>query len=107
MKNLFELIPAISPHITTENEGGLAVIAFPRFKNKFMQKYLIPRSKSPQIRIRLEAHGTAVWNRIDGRRTVQEIADALAPHFDQEPGYEYRIAAYIQQLHIQGFILLT
>lgn len=72
-----------------------------------MQKYFVPKNKSATIRIRLEAHGTAVWDLIDGRRTVREIADALAEHFQHEPNYEYRIATYIQQLRKQGFILIN
>jgi hypothetical protein len=104
MKNLFDLIPLVSEHITTENEGELSVIAFPRFRSKFMQKYFVPKNKSAFIRIRLEEHGTAVWNLIDGKRTVREIAEALAEHFNHEENYEYRITAYLSQLQKQGFV---
>jgi hypothetical protein len=102
--NLFDLVPVISEPVTTEKEGELSVIAFPRFRNKFMQKYLVPKNKSTHVRIRLEEHGTAVWDLIDGKRTVQAIADSLAEHFHQEANYEYRITAYLQQLERQGFI---
>ena len=104
--NLFDLTPVISEHITTEKEGELSVIAFPRFRSRFMQKYFVPKNKSTTIRIRLEEHGTAVWDLIDGRQTVREIADALAGHFHHELNYEYRITAYLKQLHKQGFITL-
>ena len=104
--NLFDLIPAISEHITTEKEGELSVIAFPRFRSKFMQKVFVPKNKSATIRIHLEEHGTAVWDLINGQRTVREIADALAEHFNHELNYEYRITTYLQQLHKQGFITL-
>ena len=103
-RNLFDLVPVISEHITTEKEGELSVIAFPRFRSKFMQKYFVPRNKSAVIRIRLEEHGTAVWDLIDGKRTVKEIAEALAEHFQQEENYEYRVAAYFSQLYRQGFV---
>jgi hypothetical protein len=102
--NLFDLVPVISNHITTEKEGELSVIAFPRFRSKFMQKYFVPGNKSAIIRVRLEEHGTAVWDLIDGRRTVREIADALAAHFNDEENYEYRVAAYVAQLQRQGFV---
>jgi hypothetical protein len=69
-----------------------------------MQKYFVPRNKSAVIRVRLEEHGTAVWNLIDGRRTVTEIVDALATYFNHEKNYEYRIAAYLSELQRQGFI---
>jgi hypothetical protein len=104
MKNLFDLVPYISEHITTENEGELSVIAFPRFRSRFMQKYFVPKNRSSIIRIRLEEHGTAVWNSIDGKRSVKEIAEALAEHFNHEENYEYRITIYLEQLHKQGFV---
>jgi hypothetical protein len=103
-QNLFECVPVISEHITTEKEGELSVIAFPRFRSKFMQKYFVPKSKSAVIRIRLEEHGTAVWNLINGQRTIKEISEALAAHFHHEDNYEYRIAAYFTQLYKQGFV---
>jgi hypothetical protein len=107
MKNLFELVPCIDEHITTENEGELSIITFPRFRSKFMRKYFIPKNKSSMIRIRLEEHGTAVWNLIDGTRTVSDIVNILAEHFDDEKNYEYRITTYILQLRKQGFIKLV
>jgi hypothetical protein len=102
--NLFDLVPVISSHVTTENEGELSVIAFPRFRSKFLQRYFVPKNKRPVIRIRLEAHGTAVWKLIDGKRTVGGIADALADYFRHEDNYEYRVMLYISQLRRQGFV---
>jgi hypothetical protein len=106
VKNLFDMIPVISEHITTEYEGELAVIAFPRFRSKFMQKYFVPRNRSPIIRIRMDQHGTAVWNLIDGKRTAGEIVKMLEEHFQSEENYAYRIASHIQQLQRQGFVNL-
>jgi hypothetical protein len=103
-ENLFDLIPVISDHITTEKEGELSVITFPRFRSKFMQKYFVPKNKSTLIHIHLEEHGSAVWDLIDGKRSVKEITDALSGHFNQEENYEYRIATYLLQLQKQGFI---
>ena len=102
--NLFDLVPYISEHIATEKEGELSVIAFPRFRSKFMQKYFVLKSKSPIIRIRLEEHGTSVWDLINGERTVKDIVEMLAEHFNYEDNYEYRIISYLSQLQRQGFI---
>ena len=106
MKNFFDLIPVVSKHITTETEDGLTVIVFSRFRSKFMQRCFVLKNKSPYIRIRLEEHGTAVWNLIDGKRTVKDISEALAGHFNDEANYEYRVAAYMKQLQRQGFVKL-
>ena len=103
-QNLFDFVPVISDHITTEKEGELSVITFPRFRSKFMQKYFVPKSKSSNIRVRLDEHGTAVWNLIDGERTIQTIAESLAERFNNEANYEYRIAVYFSQLYKQGFV---
>ena len=103
-QNLFDLTPIISKHIITEKEGALSVITFPRFRSKFMQKYFVPKNKPATIRIRLDEHGTAVWDLIDGKRTVKEISETLAEHFQHEENYEYRIAVYLSQLYKQGFV---
>ena len=102
--NLFDVIPYISEHVTTEKEDNLSVITFPRFRNKFMEKYFVPRGKSAKVHVKLEEHGTAVWDLIDGKRTIKEIAELLAEHFDHEENYEYRISTYISQLYTNGFI---
>jgi len=103
-KNLFDIIPIISEHIATEKEGELSVITFPRFRSKFMQNFFVPKNKKPMIYIRLEEHGTAVWDLIDGKRTVSEISEMLREHFNNEDNYEYRVAEYFKQLIKQGFV---
>jgi len=103
-QNLFKLIPVISEHITTEKEGELSVITFPRFRSKFMQKYFVPKNKPSKIHVRLDVNGTAVWDLIDGNRTINTIAEMLADHFNNEENYEYRIAAFFSQLFKQGFV---
>lgn len=102
--NLFDVVPYISEHITTEKEGDLSVVTFPRFRNKFMQKFFVPRGKSANIHIKLEEHGTAAWDLINGERTVKEITELLAEHFNNEENYQYRITTYITQLYTNGFI---
>ena len=42
--NLLEVIPFRSAHITTKKESdGTIVIAFPRFKYEWMQRFLLPK----------------------------------------------------------------
>ena len=103
-QNLFDLVPFISEHITTEKEGELSVITFPRFRSKFMQKYFVPKNKPAIIRVHLDEHGTAVWNLIDGNRTIKMISETLADRFNHEENYEYRIAIFFSQLYKQGFL---
>lgn len=102
--NLLDVIPCRDNHILTEKEGELSVIAFPRFKRAWMRKLLLPKGMSPYIRVRLEDHGTAVWDLIDGKRTVKEITELLADHFADEENYESRVTIYITQLRKDRFI---
>ena len=62
---------------------------------------------SPDIHVKLEEHGTAVWNMIDGRRTVREIISLLAEHFEGEENYPSRVTTYVMQLRKDGFVQLT
>lgn len=101
---MFDLVPCRNERIVTEKEGELSVIAFPRFRSKFLQKYLVPKKRSPYIRIRLEEHGTAVWELIDGKRNVREIVELLEEHFAREANYEHRITTYLNQLYRDGMI---
>ena len=67
---------------------------------------LLPQSMSPDIHVRLEEHGSAVWRLIDGRRTVREIVFQLADHFHPDENYASRVTTYVMQLRKDGFIKL-
>ena len=71
-----------------------------------MQRFLVPAGMSKELHVRLEEHGTAVWELIDGKRTVREIIEELAEHFQNEVGYESRVSAYLSQMQKDGFIKL-
>lgn len=102
--NLLDIIPFRCSTITTGMEGDCVVIAFPRFRSKWMRRWLLPKGMSPDIHVRLEEHGTAVWELIDGQRTVRDIIEKLAVHFNHEANYESRVIAYIYRLQKDRFI---
>lgn len=104
--NLLDVVPCRCTHITTEKEGDCIVIAFPRFKYGWMRRFLLPKGMSADIHVRLEENGTAVWEMIDGKRTVREMIEKLADRFNHEENYESRITAYLLQLQKDGFIKL-
>ena len=62
--SLLDAIPVRCDHILTEWEGDYAVISYPRFKYEWMRRLLLPKSMSPDIHVRLEEHGSAVWRLI-------------------------------------------
>ena len=103
--NLLDVVPFRSTHITTEWDGDCIVISIPRFKYEWMKKIMTPKGLSPDIKVKLEEHGTAVWQLIDGERTVGGIIKELAEHFQGEANYESRVTTYIAQLQKDGFII--
>ena len=105
--NLLEVIPCRSELITAEREGETIVLSFPRFKYPWMQRFLVPKGMSKELHVKLEEHGTAVWELIDGKRNVREIIEKLADHFQYEEGYESRVSAYLSQMQKDGFIKLV
>lgn len=106
--NLLDVVPFRSEHIVTgKDSDGTIVIAFPRFKYEWMRRFLLPKGMSPDIHVRLEEHGTAVWEQIDGKSTVREIIEKLAVHFNNEENYESRVLTYFSRLQKDGFIKLT
>ena len=68
--NLLEVIPCRSEHITAEREGETIVLSFPRFKYPWMQRFLVPKGMSKELHVKLEEHGTAVWELIDEEKGV-------------------------------------
>ncbi len=104
--SLLDTVPVRSGTVVTEWEDGMAVLAYPRFKRAWMRRFFLPKGMSPYIHVRLEEHGTAVWNLIDGRRNVAEIITLLAPHFSGDEHYASRVTAYLMQLQKDGFIRL-
>ena len=59
--------------------------------------------RSEHITVEREGE-TVVWELIDGKRTVREIIEKLADHFQNEAGYESRVSTYLYQLQKDGFI---
>ncbi|MCK9300561.1 MAG: PqqD family peptide modification chaperone [Bacteroidales bacterium] len=105
--NLFDLIPQLSERISIKTgEDKLLQLVFPRFRLNWLNRRLTPRGKSPYIHIKLEEHGSAVVQLIDGQRSVRDIALALADHFHYDEGYEQRVALFVEQLRRDGYISL-
>ena len=78
--NLLELMPAQrTPWETAEN--GNVVVLVPRFRNEFLVRWLMPRLRSPHMRVKLDALGSFVWKQCDGKTTVAAIAERMEAAF--------------------------
>ncbi len=61
---------------------------------------------SPDLTVRLDPLGSAVWQLIDDRRTAQEILERLHAKFPQEENLGRRLGQYLSTLASSGFIRL-
>ncbi len=102
--NLFDCIPE-TLFTWQENDEHQVVVNMPRFHVAWMQKYLIPSSKSPYIKITLDEFGSHAWKRIDGIITVAGIADAMVEEFgEQVQPIEERLPNFLRLLKQRGFL---
>ena len=90
-----------------QTEDGRVIILQPKFTNKWLVAWLIPRMRRPHFRIKLDEFGSWVWLECNGRRTVEEIATSLQAKFGEktEPVYE-RLGQFINKLAHYKFLLV-
>jgi hypothetical protein len=102
--NLLELIPVKNMQ-WEKKEDGLIVLLKPKFKHPFFKKHILPRLKYPFYKVKLDDVGSFVWERCDGKKTVNEIAHGLKEEFGEkvEPLHN-RLALFLQNLEKNRFI---
>jgi len=90
-----------------EQEDGRIVLLIPKFKNRLLVKYLLPRMKSKNFKIRLDEFGSLVWRYLDGSHTVMQIGELLHNEFGEkvEPVYD-RLGLFVNMLSHRKFITL-
>lgn len=104
--NLYELRPVRTVRSETGADGKVALLV-PRFYNKLLVRFLVPRLKSPDVRLRLDEIGSFVWQQCDGEATVQDIAERAQQQFggDAET-MAARVAEFVAQLSRQRLLQL-
>lgn len=102
--NYLELTPIRIYNHIVEEENRVSVLV-PRFTNKILVKYLVPRLKSPDIKVKLDKFGSAAWLKADGNKNVEDICDELLNEFGEEinPVVE-RVTKFYSQLYQYQFI---
>ena len=103
--NFLDYIPAVSPRNTWEaDETGTVTI---HMVHRGFYAWLAQRFfRRPRVsRIRLDAMGSFVFQRIDGKRTVGALAELVKTEFgeDAEPLYG-RLVHYLKILRNNGLI---
>lgn len=102
--NLLELTPYRFYKEETDSEGNFIVL-IPKFKNKYLVKYLAPRMKSEFFKLKLDKFGSSAWGMLNGENSVKFIAEELVKkHGDEiQPIYE-RLPKFIMMLHTNKLI---
>ncbi len=105
--NLLELVPRRTVEHEID-EAHLVTVLMPRFTNRFLKRWLVPRHRSPHIKIKLDEIGSEVWLLCDGRRNVGEIASLMREKFGEkiEPCND-RLGVFFRQLEQASFISYT
>jgi hypothetical protein len=86
-------------------EEDLVTVLVPKFKNEIAKKFIVPKLKSSDFKIKFDKLGSAVWMNIDGNKNVQEIIKSVSMKFgDEIQQAEERIIKFIFQLYEQKLI---
>jgi hypothetical protein len=102
--NTLDLTP-LKLHKEEIDKENLVTIVIPKFKNELAKKFLVPRLKSADFRIKFDKLGSAVWMNIDGIKKVQEIILNVSGIFGEEiQPAESRVSKFIFQLYEQKLI---
>jgi hypothetical protein len=104
--NLLDLRPRRVVKWETE-ANGTVVLIIPKFKNRFAVRWFVPMLAKPNVRLKLDAYGSFVWNHCDGRTTVSAIGERMRSEFGSavEPVYD-RIALFLGRLDKEHFLSL-
>ena len=102
--NYLDYVPVIDPRNTWSEVNGKVTIHMVHrgFYAAIAQKFF----HTPRVsHIDLDGYGSFLWTRIDGKKTVGELAQEMKDHYGQEaePLYD-RLVKYMQILRNNGFI---
>lgn len=105
--NLLDLVPVQSQKYSSEigEDGKVTIFVENRGPFNFLAQKLLKKPRFSQVH--LEEFGSFIWQQIDGKRTVKEIADLMHEKFGEkaEPLYP-RISMYMKTLMNYNFISL-
>ena len=104
--NLLDLKPA--RNLSWEaGQDGRTVLLIPKFRKGLMAKWVQPKLRRPNFRIKLDENGSFIWDLCNGQRTVGEIARFMNEKHgaDFDPKYE-RTGKFITQMLREKFLVI-
>lgn len=96
--NLLELRPSrnIQWNVGDDEKVTLRV---PKFKHPLLVKWIVPMLAKPEILVKLDSFGSFLWNRCDGRTTVEQLGREMAERFGEPVDDLYdRIGKFLGKL---------
>ena len=105
-RNLYDLRPVRVVPWEPAGESRV-VLKAPKFRARLMVRFLVPWLKRPDLAVRLDETGSAVWKACDGQATVLEIAGTVhAQQAGDRDDIDNRVAEFIRRMEKEGFIRL-
>jgi hypothetical protein len=102
--NYLDLHP-LRLHSEEISDGNIVTVIIPKFKNKFIVQYIVPKMKSPDIKLKLDEIGSATWLLLDGKKNVREISSILFEKFgDKIEPVNQRLTKFLTGLYEQRLI---
>jgi hypothetical protein len=104
--NLLDLRP-VRVHRWELRNDELITVLVPKFQNRWLVRWILPRLSKPDFKVRLDALGSFIWQRCDGLLTVRDIAEHVGRKFGEETDPDYkRMALFFYRLANQNLIQL-
>lgn len=103
--SLHDLVPVriVTRWEEISTPGGIKIdLKIPRFRNEKFARWFLPAGKSPYITLHLDVRGSAVWQRIDGNKTIEQIAEELKDVLGENA--LTRTGDYCSRLYANGYI---
>lgn len=88
-----------------EINDNLVTVLIPKFQNKYIVEYIVPKLKSPDIKLKLDEIGSVTWLLLDGKKDVRTISKLLLEKFGEkiEP-VNQRLTKFLTSLYEQRLI---
>ena len=102
-ENYLDYVPVISPKHTWSVDDGQVTIHMVHngFYDKIAQKFF----RRPRVsHIKLEGQGNFVFQQIDGKRNIGEIALLVEKEFGEDKALYERLIKFVQILRNNGFV---
>ena len=84
---------------------GLVRIRYPINLKPWLTRFLPEKMSLPMRTLELDSMGSFVWNHIDGKNSVQKLAEIVTGHYACHPSEaEHAVATFIRQLGRRGIL---